>query len=253
MSSAEAFAFTIKRDPLMSVHFIAHVIEFDKLILMWQSQSDPDRIRYIVGEITRNGDQANLRYLKASSDFKSALALGFDGYPAFNINEPLHTQGVLDAFMRRLPPSTRGDFRQYLEILRLPPDLEKISDFSLLGYSGARLPSDGFQIVPSFENVTGPCEFLMEPAGFRHISEISLNEIALGSKVDFEEEPDNKKDAKAIRIMIGRNKIGYITRAYLPAFHRWLRDGWKIKAVVERKKDQPGSPTLYLFVTVIPN
>jgi hypothetical protein len=230
---------------------IEHVIEFNKLLLIWQAPQDEQRIRYVIAELIRKNDEVILRYLNESNDFKKALDLGFDGYPAFSIDKEIHTTGVLDAFMRRLPPRKRGDFQKYLEILCLPQNVD-ISDFALLGYSAAKLPSDSFSILPSFEGVTGSCEFLMDVAGFRHVSKIGLSQIELGTSVHFEPELNNTIDPNSIRILIGENKIGYVMRGLLPTFHRWLKD-WRVTAVVERKNGQPNSPLLYIFVTISPN
>lgn len=233
---------------------IKHIIQFHKLMLVWQAPNDEQRIRYVVGDLVREGKIVSLRYLKESFDYKKAVELGFEGYPAFKTEETVHTIGVLDAFMRRLPPRERGDFQQYLENLRLPiSNKETINDFELLGYSGAKLLKDSFSIVPSFETSIGACEFLMDVAGFRHISKISkleLNQVDIGTEVYFESEPENIIDSAAIRILFNGQKIGYVTRAHLPAFHQWLKEGRQIKAVVERKDEHPDNPVLYLFVEV---
>jgi len=98
----------------------------------------------------------------------------------------------------------------------------------------------------------------MDVAGFRHVSKsskIELSQIELGTEVYFEEEPDNKVDPGAmgaIRIVMGGNKIGYVTRAHLFAFHQWLRERWHVKAWIERKSEQLDNPIVYLFVKVVP-
>src|SRR3990167_8972072 len=126
------------------MRFIEHIIEPTKLLLAWQSSDEKHRTRYIVAELTSTRDDVELVYLPETKDFIEAQKHGFKDYPAFqDINKTHHH--VLDAFMRRLPPRKRGDFSQYLESLRLKPDT-KMSDFALLGYSGAKLLSDGFSI-----------------------------------------------------------------------------------------------------------
>lgn len=237
------------------MHFIKHIIEFEKLYLIWQHQSDSSRTRYVVGELIREGEKTLFSYLPDSDDYKKARELGFEQYPAFTTAKHLHSEGVLDAFMSRLPPNTRGDFNEYLKILRLPPDL-KISDFALLGYSGAKLPGDNFQIIPSFEHVVGPCEFLLDVAGYRHLLKENLimpvDQIELYSKVHFVKEPNNKIDPGAIGVFLAEKKLGYVTRVHLPFFHSWLDRGYEIKAVIERKNGYPSDPVLYLFIEVIP-
>lgn len=227
--------------------FIKHIVEFDTLHLVWQSDKDPNRSRYIVAKLTRRGDNVSLEYLNATKDYKTASQYGFQGYPAFDFKKEYHTQGVLDAFKRRLPPRTREDFGKYLEMFRLP-STSNISDFALLGYSGAKLPGDEFSIVPSFEKVVDPCEFLMEVAGFRYNSRINIENIELNSAVTFESEPENQVDHQAIKILYKGSKIGYVPRDLLEEFHQWLESDRIVSAVIGRKNGQPERPILYLFV-----
>lgn len=229
------------------MNFIKHIVEFDKLNLVWQSDNDPNHLRYIVAELTRHDNNVQLRYLKNTQDFETALKFGFKGYPAFSLEKEIHTSGVLEAFKRRLPPRMRGDFGKYLEMFRLPQGAE-ISDFALLGYSGAKLPGDEFSIIPSIEEITQPFEFLMDVAGFRHNAKIPIESIELKAHVTFEVERDNPIDSNAIAILLNGNKIGYVTRNLLSQFHHWLEEGRIVNAVVERKNGQPDRPTLYLFV-----
>lgn len=135
------------------MNLIKHIIEFDKLNLVWQSENEPNHLRYVVAHLIRNGNDVQLIYLKSTKDFDAARSLGFEGYPSFKIEKEIHSNGVLEAFQRRIPARSRGDFYKYLEMFRLPPD-SNISDFALLGYSGAKLPGDEFSILPSSEDIT---------------------------------------------------------------------------------------------------
>ncbi|MDP1615350.1 MAG: hypothetical protein Q8L68_06095, partial [Methylococcales bacterium] len=112
------------------IHFIEHMIEPSELLLAWQSLNEHDRTRYIVGKLSRTTDDINLQYSVDTDDFRNAEKHGFTYYPAFpNIDHTHHH--VLDAFMRRLPPRTRGDFTQYLQAFRIKPDAA-FTDFALL-------------------------------------------------------------------------------------------------------------------------
>lgn len=114
------------------MHFIEHIIEPNKLLLAWQSLDEKDSTRYIVAELNRaENKKITLIYLINTEDFRKAQNKGFESYPAFPDIAKTY-DNVFDTFMRRLPPRTRRDFPQYLEGLRLKPDVQ-LNDFALLG------------------------------------------------------------------------------------------------------------------------
>jgi hypothetical protein len=108
-----------------------------------------------------------------------------------------HRGGVLAAFLRRLPPRVRPDFAAYKAQFRLQPDLQ-LSDFALLAYTGAKLPSDGFTIVDTLEGMSPPCEIVLEVAGYRHYADKLSKTPTVGEKVELVAEPENKVDKQAI-------------------------------------------------------
>src|SRR5208282_4288744 len=96
---------------------LQQIIEPKKLLLVWQkvdrSEAGQSRSghRHIVGELLhRPGEQVVLHYFKNAEDFKKAQQHGFEGYPAFGIEQETHETNVMDAFQRRLPPDTRADY-----------------------------------------------------------------------------------------------------------------------------------------------
>lgn len=229
------------------MHFINHVIEPIKLLLAWQSSDETHRTRYIIGELNRAEDKVSLTYLTDTSDFRKAQEKGFESYPAFKDVNKIH-HDVLDAFLRRLPPRTRGDFSSYLESLRLMPDTE-LSDFALLGYSGAKLLSDGFSIIHPFNNVNFSCELLLEAAGFRHIQK-NHDEIKINDTVSFEKEFNDTTQEEAIRITANGKHIGYINRGLLPTFFDWIKNNRISSSWIEKINGTPGKPTVHIFVKI---
>ncbi|TIV35777.1 MAG: hypothetical protein E5V99_08995, partial [Mesorhizobium sp.] len=140
----------------MSENWITHASEPDHLILAWQAPDEfNDRTRFAVGELTCENGEVRLRYFGDSDQFKrlnpdksydQLLSYGYAGYPGFPPERAEHRAGVLEAFMRRLPPRSRADFDAYERHLRVRPGT-KLSDFALLALSEAYLPSDGFSVV----------------------------------------------------------------------------------------------------------
>lgn len=231
---------------------IQHIIEPNRVWLVWQSNSPGQtRSRRFVGEVRNavEGKGITFSYLEGTDDFNLAKAEGFDGFPAFKMNSQDHSQGVLEAFMRRLPPRNREDFNEYLERHRLPENFN-YSDLALLAYTGAKLPSDSFEFCADLIDATPPLEMVMEIAGFRHHNGCSSSELVLGDVVTFIPEPQNQFDPEAVAIMYKNHCIGYVGRTYTRSINHWLSMDYTIEAIIERINGKPERPLIYLYVTV---
>lgn len=224
---------------------IKHVTDPERLLLVWQAPDGKSRARYVVGELCQCEWQVIFRYLPETEEFKSACSEGFVCYPAFRKTSLEYTQGVLDSFLRRLPPRKRGDFGKYLERWRLDVNVE-ISDFALLGHTGAKLPNDGFSLINPFDHIELPHEFYIEVAGFRHQKNISVDDISVGMNAVFIAEPANEYNSDAVAIDVGGKKIGYVNNAQCKAFNRWLEQ-YSIKACVERINGTSDRPLIYIY------
>jgi hypothetical protein len=234
------------------LRYIEHIIEPGRLLLSWQAPLGGGR--YIVAELCRrgHGNEANLVYLLNTTDYAESRAVGFPGdYPGFPPDKE-HVN-VLAAFMRRLPPRHRGDFSQFLDAIRIPSG-EKISDFALLGYAGARLPGDDFSIIHPFDDATPPFEFLLLVAGYRyHQENVPRDSLKPGMAARFEFEPNNPNDPDAVRVVIPRvseHTAGYVCRGLLPQFRRWIASGMAVEGTFDRLNGTGDRPLAYLFVTV---
>lgn len=202
-----------------------------------------------VAELIRRGGDADLVYLLDSNEFRKAQSLGFKEYTGFPIEQRIH-ENVLFVFMKRLPPRSRGDFGKYLDSLRIRKDAT-ISDFALLGYSGARLPDDDFTVIHTFEQGVSPFEFLLHIQGYRYYAErLPFDSIKLEQEAIFQPEPENKSDPKAIKIIVGGTHSGYVCRGLTESFHKWFKMGYKIEAAVERKNGTVDHPEIYLYVSI---
>jgi len=232
------------------MHTIKHIYEPERLFLCWQAPIERKRSRYVIAELRKKENEYSFRYLSDTVDFDEAKKLGFTIYPAFRDVNKEHTVGVIEAFSRRIPPRSRNDFKEYLKNFRLPYDIQ-ISDFALLGYSGAKLPSDGFSIINSLENVCVPSEFLIELAGTRYIKGLDLSFIEVGMQVEFIAEPKNPHDKNAIYVVVDRKKIGYINRVQTAGFQQWMREGEIcFEATIERTNGSKERPIVYLFLQI---
>jgi hypothetical protein len=229
-------------------HWISHTWEPGKLLLAWQAPDlEGERTRFAVGELLRDGQDCILRY-STGDEVDRAKSLGFVGYPAFRLAQREHRHGVLATFLRRLPPRARADFAAYKAQFRLGPEL-KLSDFALLAYTGARLPSDGFSVVDTLEGAQPPCEFVTEIAGYRHYAPKLAVRPAVGTPVELVPEPDNPVDPKAIAVKANNQTIGYVNRLQTGAFHRWL-GGDAVEATIERMNGTADRPRAFMFVWI---
>ncbi len=230
---------------------LKHIIEPERLLLTWNTPDAraPDNSRSVVGEFCKGSDgQFVFRYLKDTADFRSAQEAGFQGFPAFAMNQDEARQGVIETLMRRLPPRNREDFAEYLAQHRLPHPFDN-SDFALLGYTGARLPSDGFALIPVFPGNAVPCDYLMEVAGLRHVNGTDTSAIHDGDPVSFEEDPINQIDQDALVVVHQGRRIGYVNRALRESFQHWLADH-RVTGVIERQNGKPERPLVFVRVSV---
>lgn len=177
------------------------------------------------------------------------MKAGFKGFPAFRNDGKKFDHGVLEAFIRRLPPRNREDFGDFLAQHRLPYPFN-YSDIALLAYTGARLPSDGFSLVPVFRKDDVPCDYLMEVAGLRHVFQGDITQaIAVGDQISFTLDKGNPVEQNAILVVCRNQNIGYVNRAMRDTFHHWL-EHFNIRATVERINGKPDRPLVYVRISV---
>jgi HIRAN domain len=234
-------------------NYIQHIIEPKKLLLSWQpkKEGNASRLRRFVAELVADGKDVRLEYLLDSEEVSEAKKVGFEEYFGFPIKDRVH-KNVLAAFMRRLPPRKREDFSRFLTAIRInPDDVQDISDFALLGYSGAVLPGDDFTIINPFSNAEPPFELLIGIQGYRHyLDNVPYDYMNTGSQVTFEPQPTNHIDSDAIKVLMDDKLIGYVCRGLNKSFNSWLDKGYNIEAAIERINGTPDSPKIYALVKV---
>ncbi len=239
-------------------NWIQNVVEPNRLILAWQAADlKSDRFRWAVGEIGRSGNDVVFRYFEDGAEFESLnggrsysdlTGAGYAGYPAFKVEAASFDQDVMTVFGRRLPSRGRSDYADYLEHFRLKPDTH-VSDFALLGLTGATLPSDGFSVVDPFDEVTLGRDLLMEIVGYRHYAQdLAISE---GDRVDFTLEPSNAHDQDAVMLRAGEQVVGYVNRLRTRAFRTWISEG-RLSGAIERLNGRPDHPRAFVFVHVEP-
>jgi hypothetical protein len=228
---------------------INHVFEPRRLLLTWLQPiaEGVNRNRRIVAELIRENGAVALHYLNGTPDFEQAIKEGFTGFPAFDINQVEHRSGVEDAFMRRLPPKKREDYVVFLAQHHLPSDFSG-SNFALLGLTGARLPSDSFELCPDLESAETPIDVLIEVAGFRHHGLMADIQPRVGDPVTFQPDAGNAHDTDAVGIYLDGRKIGYINRALCSGMKRLMATG-SVSGSVIRVNGKPERPLIHVMAS----
>jgi hypothetical protein len=229
---------------------LKYIVEPRKLLVTWQSPNEaaPDRLRRVVGEVALDGEVVVFRYLKGTEDYDNAIRNGFFGFPAFSTRSDEIRVGVGDALAGRLPSERREDFDAFLKLHRLPSPWRH-SRLALLGYTGGRLPSDGFAFVPVFDDQAVPCDFITEVAGLRHVFGGDPSSLRPGDALTLIPEPHNPVDQDAIAFFWSGEKLGFLNRAMLPTMTNWI-DHRQVVASIERINGKPERPLVYVRIEV---
>lgn len=242
--------------------WIKHLSEPKRLMLTWEPPlTVSGRTRWIVGEVRRTSHGIEFRYLKGDEfsaenngrSERELKATGYLGYPAFDSrgsDKTTFDDHVLEAFLRRLPPSTRSDFTAYLEHHRIQAT-DSVSPMALLGATEARLPGDGFSLIDPFDPQQVFCDAVIEVAGHRHYPD-SRAALAPGQVVELSREPDHPHDPNAVRISADGITAGYVNRVQAPSVSVWLSTR-QVEASVLRLNGSATKPRAFLFLKVRPS
>jgi hypothetical protein len=111
----------------------------DTLYLIWKHPLTGKQ--YAVGELQRTF----FRYYENSQLWELIKEGVFQGYPAFRLSGNGYLRAV-DVFMQRTVPTSRVDYSDYLKAHGLPTD-QPIEPFTLLAYTGAKVPEDPFYLT----------------------------------------------------------------------------------------------------------
>jgi hypothetical protein len=242
--------------------WIEYPPEPKELLLVWQAPSFvPDRLRWAVGRLRRTdlrpvfeylqgADFAKLNHGRSQADLRAA---SYSGYPAFDESkqpEGGFQERVLEAFLRRVPPSTRSDFPDYLAHHQVPRMVD-LSPFALLAVTEARLPSDGFSLVDPLDPSVSHADVVLEIAGFSHFQGLKAVLIAVGDPLDLIPEPSNQKDPNAVQVRAADDVIGYVNHLQAETISKWLTSRNVLCRVV-RLNGKPDAPRAYAFLQVRP-
>lgn len=203
-------------------------IQAKEIKLIWRPA--PHQPRLVVGTLSRDGDTFRFRY--DGPDIVKAKAIGFDGYPGMRALTNTYNGQAMSSFAARLPSRDRPDFDRIAEAWRADP---KADDFTLLGLTGGRLPTDMFEFVPVIEPIKGTC-FLSELAGIDFHGASEAAHLRRGEVLQLQPEPSNQFDANAVAVIHGDTRLGYIKRVHCDSIVRAMVEGLPVSCCLERMR-----------------
>lgn len=220
-----------------------------RLILTWRSHMQGTSSKYFpVAELIRAGRKVVFKYLSDTEEYHEAKRNGFLGFPGVSETTGIN-ENALDLFVRRLPPDTREDYHLYLKQNRLPANFSG-SIFSLLAYTGGRLASDPFVLIPDIANVTSPADLLLDIHGLAYyLARDEIKKVTEGSGLTFCHELDNEHDADAVAIYLDEHQLGYVSRVISTDFLR-LINTYQVKGMVAKTIVTPYTNRIVILVSI---
>lgn len=236
---------------------IEHIKDPARVLVIWQR---PDANikggtgdRYVVGEVRRDDGRVYLEYYN-NADTAQARELGFTGFTSFPVTDGMLYNGSVETVLaKRLAPTSRSDYRDYLLSHRIDPEqADKLSVLGLLAYTGGKLAGDGFSFAHTFDDAVPPFDFTFEIAGFRHNAGMKHFEpltMLDGKEVQFVPEPTNIKDKEAIAVISDGVLLGHVPKG-LRTVMRGLIEAHTVTGHVTRLNGTQDRPCVVILVQV---
>lgn len=222
----------------------------DYLFLIWQEQKT--RKRYVVGELSKNG-QYEFSY---GYEVDTAIENGFELLIAFpELKTVYKNDSLFSVFSGRLPdPKRKG-----IERILTKYGLDSYDSYRLLKASGAKLPIDDLEFIdPIFDADVDKCTRKFYVAGPRYylgcngdVCEKSIV-VSVDEELSFIPEPENPYDDRAVQIVNGSGvKIGYLPRYYAEGIRQVMARGNSIDCkVIEINKENNCSECIKVELVV---
>lgn len=190
-------------------------IKSDYLYLMWKEPQS--RLRYKVG-VLKKSEKYEFKYV---DDIKEIVKKGFNLLVSFpDINKKYISDRLFPELLSRIPGPTRVDIKDILEKY----ELKEYDSFELLKRSGAKTSLDTLEFIDPILNFRSKNiirKFYI--AGTRYYCTKNNEEkINIGDKVNLIQEPSNKYDKFAIKMIINDVFVGYIPIYYSEVIYKYL-------------------------------
>jgi hypothetical protein len=204
----------------------------DYLWLVWKDVET--RERFVVGELSWNGETYNFEYINNEGDnnLTKALERGFELLPAFpEITKEYKSPKLFITFSNRLPDRNRKDVITLLQRKGLSLNC---SDIEFLKLTGGRLPTDTLEFVQEIEQVEKDFIIQFYIAGARYyLLEKIEPQLNPGTQLKLRTEPTNEYDSHAIEVMtLNDEKLGYVPVFYSRYLDREVEQGLCLAKVI---------------------
>lgn len=235
---------------------ISKIIEPQRMLVVWQAPNvalkQAAGTRFIVGEIRNSGGGNTWLKYYNNQDTEAARKLGFTGLTTYPYEpDKEFNSNLVEILSKRLPPSSRTDYEDYLRSYRISPQASGISTLSLLAYTTGKLAGDGFTFLNSFEGISPPFDFTFEIAGFRHCGQKEFPNLSVlqDKEVILLPETSNQHDSGAVAVQYQGKVLGYVPKGLTDAIKN-LTGQYKVSAFIERINGTPERPSVLIFVEV---
>ncbi|WP_163538154.1 HIRAN domain-containing protein [Gracilibacillus sp. YIM 98692] len=221
------------------------------LWLIWQNQET--RQRYHVGNLFHEDGKYTFTYELSGKrrTLTEAMENGYKPHLSFRDVEKTYVSNRLfGPFARRLPDKRRPDFHEILKGYGLPLDY---TEMDLLRATGGRLATDPYEFVAPISVIGDHFYFDFYIAGWRYYDGDKIeSQLQAGSNVNFQLEPSNKEDNKAVIVLSDNqgHKLGYIPAFYSEFMFDVIENNQKYEAKIE-KVNSYAKPQLKINISIV--
>lgn len=221
------------------------------LWLIWQNQET--RQRYHVGNLFHEDGKYTFSYELSGKrrTLTEAMKNGYKPHLSFrDVEKTYVSDRLFGPFARRLPDRRRPDFNEILKDYGLPLDY---TEMDLLRATGGRLATDPYEFVAPISVFEDRFYFDFFIAGWRYYDgDKIVNQLKEGTNVNFELEPSNQEDTKAVIVLSDKqgHKLGYIPAFYSGFMFDVIRNNEMYEAKIE-KINPYAKPQLKVNISIV--
>ena len=207
-----------------------------KLFLTWQEKES--RRWFPIGQLTYDGELYRFAYIKGA--LQAHEEVGFQPLVSFpDFREVYVSDELFPMFSNRVMPTSRPEYKQTIELLSLPEDLN--DPLAFLARSGGAKITDNFEIFcyPKTENGKFHLHFFAH--GLRYLSQDSIKRISEMKREDrilLAHDFQNPFEPDALLLRTRDNYIVGYCPSYLLDDMNEMRRNKGIEVCVERVNDE---------------